>query len=97
MSRPPDRRSYDEVVRDFTDHPLVPNDSDADRARRAGGREAAETFKAWTPFVPDPHAIAGGEERIRAFWADRYRPVCSCADGGDIHDGRCQRCGRRPS
>ena len=91
------RSSYEDVVRDFTDHPLCPTDTEQDRWRRAGGREAAETFAGWTPFVADPDAVAAGEERIRAFWAERYKPVCSCADGGDAHDGRCRRCGGRPS
>jgi hypothetical protein len=89
------QRSNDDVVAELTERPLCPTDTDADRARRAGGRDVAETFAGWEPFVVDPDEIAAGEARIRAFWADRYRPVCSCADGGDIHDGRCQRCGGR--
>ena len=32
------RSSYEEVVAEFTARPLVPGETDADRARRAGGR-----------------------------------------------------------
>ena len=38
--------------------PLLPGETDEDR-RRAGGREAAETFAAWHPYIPSRRGTAG--------------------------------------
>jgi hypothetical protein len=41
------RRAYEDVVAEFETWPLVPGETVEDRARRAGGEEAAAAFAEW--------------------------------------------------